>query len=146
MEVRTEIEIEAPVEEVFDAVLDPMRLEEWVTAHREIVETPDVPLEEGSEFRQKLRVAGVSFKVTWHLRKLRRPELVEWEGDGPAGSKARACYSFDAVETGTRFSYVNEFEMPGGKIAAKAASVIGEERGRQEAERSLANLKKLLEA
>jgi uncharacterized protein YndB with AHSA1/START domain len=145
IEVRSSVEIEAPPEEVFDAAVDPRRLGEWVTTHRELVEEPEGPVGEGTTFRQKLRVAGLSFKVTWRVTRIDRPRLIEWEGDGPGGSNARVCYSLSPEEGGTRFDYVNVFEMPGGKLAGKAAGLIGADKGREEAERSLANLKALIE-
>lgn len=145
MEVSTEIELNAPPERVFDVLMDPGCLERWVTAHREIAEAPDGPLAEGSTFKQKLRVTGVSFKVTWKVITLDRPRLAEWEGRGPGGSRARAVYNLEPSGRGTRFRYLNEWKLPGGKLAAAAASAIGEDKARDEAERSLANLKALLE-
>ena len=146
IEVRTSVEIEAPPERVFDAAVDPCRLDEWVTTHRSLVDEPEMPLDEGTEFRQKLRVAGLSFKVRWKITRMERPSRIEWEGEGPGGSMARVCYSLEPIAGGTRFDYVNLFELPGGKLAAKAAGMIGEDKGREEAERSLANLKQLLES
>jgi carbon monoxide dehydrogenase subunit G len=146
MEVRESIELAAEPEEVFALLMDVDRLAEWVTAHRSIAEHPDGPLREGSKFRQKLRVAGVSFKVGWEVTRLQRPSLVEWRGDGPGGSDARVCYSLQRNGAGTRFDYVNEFHLPGGKLAAKAGKAIGKERARREARRSLDNLRALFEA
>ncbi len=146
MEVRESIELAAEPEEVFDLLMDVDRLEDWVTAHRSIAEQPDGPLGEGSRFRQKLRVAGVSFKVRWEVTRLQRPHLVEWRGEGPGGSDARVCYSLARNGSGTRFDYVNEFHLPGGKLAARAGKAIGEDRARAEARRSLARLSALFES
>lgn len=147
MKVRSEIEIEVPRERVLAAIMDPNRLGEWVDAHRSVIDVPEGGLEQGSTFRQKLRVAGLSFKVGWEVTRLERPRLVEWRGTGPAGSEARVCYQLENGDgRTTRFLYVNEFELPGGKLAAAAGKRIGEERGRAEAEKSLRNLKKLLES
>jgi uncharacterized protein YndB with AHSA1/START domain len=144
MRVETTIELPAPPEEVFQLVMDPLRLEEWVTAHDSVKNVPDGPLAEGSEFRQKLKVAGVSFGVTWKVTELDEPQLAVWEGKGPAGSKARCRYELEPDDGGTRFHYLNEFELPGGKLTAAAGKAIGEERGRAEAEESLENLRSLL--
>jgi len=146
MEVRTQIELDAPPERVFDVLMDPECLERWVTAHREVTEAPDGPLEVGSTFKQKLRVTGVSFKVTWEVLRLERPRRAEWEGRGPGRSRARAVYELEPAGGGTRFTYLNQWRLPGGRLAAAAADVIGEDKARDEAERSLANLKRLLEA
>jgi len=144
MKVETTIDLPAPPEEVFDVVMDPMQLEDWVTAHDSVKDVPDGDLAEGSTFRQKLKVAGVSFGVTWEVTEIDEPRLAVWEGKGPAGSKARCRYELEPSDGGTRFHYLNEFELPGGKLAAAAGKAIGEERGRAEAEKSLENLRKLL--
>jgi uncharacterized protein YndB with AHSA1/START domain len=147
VKVSSEIEIDAPPEEVFETVMDPARLGDWVTTHGGIVEEPEGELAEGSTFRQRLRVAGVSFKVRWRVARLDRPKLVEWEGEGPGGSSALIRYTLDPLEGGaTRFEYLNEFELPGGKLAQLAGGKIGGGRGRAEAERSLERLKRLLES
>ena len=144
MEVRESIELPAPPEEVFDLLLDVDRLGDWVAAHRAIVEDPEGPLAEGSTFIQKLRLAGVSFKVGWEVTRLERPRLVEWRGNGPGGSDARVCYSLAANGGGTRFDYVNEFRLPGGRLAQVAGRAVGEGRARHEARESLERLQRLL--
>lgn len=144
MEVKASIDLPAPPERVFDLLLDLERLEEWVSAHEELVEPPGGALAEGSTFRQKLRVAGVSFTVGWEVTALQRPRLVEWRGEGPGGSDARVRYSLQRHGQGTRFDYLNEFRFPGGLLARKAAGAIGGRRAQREAERSLESLKALL--
>ena len=145
MEVRTSIEIAAEPDRVYDVVMDLDHLGDWVEAHRGIAEEPDGPLHEGSTFRQKLRVSGLGFKVRWTVTKLDRPKTVEWLGDGPGGSDARVCYSLAESDGGTRFDYVNEFHLPGGKLAERAGKLIGEDRARGEADASLRSLKELIE-
>jgi uncharacterized protein YndB with AHSA1/START domain len=147
MRVESQVEIAAPPEEVFETVMDPGRLGEWVTTHDGLVERPAGQLAEGSTFRQRLRVAGLSFKVRWRVTRLERPSLVEWTGEGPGGSRALVRYTLEPIERGaTRFGYLNEFELPGGRVTRLAGRRIGEGRGRAEAERSLERLKRLLEA
>jgi uncharacterized protein YndB with AHSA1/START domain len=143
--VDSEIEIAAPPERVFKTVMDPARLGDWVTTHGGIVEPPEGELMEGSTFRQRLRVAGIPFNVRWRVTRLERPNLVEWQGKGPGGSSALVRYTLEPVNGGTRFGYLNEFQLPGGRLARLAGGRIGEGRGRAEAERSLERLKRLLE-
>jgi carbon monoxide dehydrogenase subunit G len=145
MRVSAEIEIAAPAETVFETVMDTGRLGDWVTTHRGIAEEPGGGLAQGSSFVQKLRVAGLPFEVRWTVTRLERPHRVEWRGEGPGGSAARVDYRLEAGGGATRFEYTNEFELPGGRIAALAGRKIGEARARTEAERSLERLKQLLE-
>jgi carbon monoxide dehydrogenase subunit G len=91
VKVERSIEIAAAPDAVYDFVMDPARLNEWVTVHKELLHAPDGVLEEGDELAQKLKVAGQGFKVRWTVAKAERPRDVEWEGRGPMGTKARVA-------------------------------------------------------
>lgn len=125
--------------------MDPRRLEEWVTTHRSLGETPDGPLKQGSSFEQELRMAGRSFGVRWTVTRLEEARLAEWEGDGPAGSEAWVRYELREQDGSTRFDYVNRFQLPGGPLGRAAGRLVAERPARREAERSLQNLKGLIE-
>ena len=45
-------------------------------------------------------------------------DRVVWEGRGPVGSHAKVVYGFEKNGEGTRFSYRNEFDLPGGRSVA----------------------------
>ena len=45
--VTASIDIDAPPEEVYDLVLDPARLDEWVTIHRQVNARDDGPPRKG---------------------------------------------------------------------------------------------------
>jgi uncharacterized protein YndB with AHSA1/START domain len=144
--VASEIEIAAPPERVWSVVMDPRRLEEWVTAHNSLNGEAPRELSEGATFKQTLRVGGPKFEVAWTVVEANRPRRVECEGDGPAGSTARVVYELEPEgSAGTRFRYRNEFELPGGPLGRLAGRTVGSATARREAERSLANLKRLLE-
>jgi uncharacterized protein YndB with AHSA1/START domain len=146
-EVVSEIELGASPEEVWDVVMDPRRLGEWVTTHVAVGEDAPAELTEGAEFEQTLKVGGPKFNVTWKVVEADRPRRVEWKGDGPGGSSAGVVYELDANgEGGTTFRYRNEFELPGGPLGRIAGKTVGAAAARRESERTLSNLKKLLES
>ena len=143
--VNESIEIDATPAEVWSVVMDPNRLDDWVTAHRKVYDAPQGELSEGDSFKQKLRVVGPSFKVTWTVVEANEPTLAVWEGKGPGGSKADVRYELaENGNGGTRFHYCNNFELPGGALSAPAKSIAGPPATKQ-ARASLQNLKKLLE-
>jgi carbon monoxide dehydrogenase subunit G len=144
VKVERSIEIAAPPDAVYDVVMDPARLKEWVTVHKELVHAPNGMLEEGDKLAQKLKVAGQSFKVSWTVAKAHRPRDVEWEGHGPLGTKARVSYDLEPRSDGTCFNYVNEYELPGGPLGKLGAKAIQRTAGK-EADRTLVKLKGLLE-
>ncbi len=91
-EVRAKIDIDAPPEEVYDTVLDPARLHEWVTIHRKVNKVDDGEPRKGFEMDQTLCLRHANFKVHWTLTEADRPHRATWEGKGPAGSYARTSY------------------------------------------------------
>jgi uncharacterized protein YndB with AHSA1/START domain len=144
MTVETEVEIAAPREEVFDLLLDPSRLDEWVTASRGVADAPDGGLRSGSSFRQRLRLGGARFDVRWKVTELERPCLAVWEGRGPAGSHAAVRYELAENGPGTRFRYTNTYDLPGGVIGAMAGRVTSAP-ARHAMRTSLRKLKRMLE-
>lgn len=144
--VHTTIEIDAPVGRVWDTVMDPDHLKDWVTIHRSVRDVSDQPLRRGSTMEQVLHIRGVSFHVHWTLVALNSPTHAEWEGQGPAHSLARIRYELSGDADGpTKFAYTNEFAPPGGRLGSVASKFIVGATSEREANNSLARLKALLE-
>jgi carbon monoxide dehydrogenase subunit G len=144
--VERSITIAAPPERVYDLVMDPARLEDWVTIHHHLVDAPNGPLEQGSKLTQSLRLAGRRFTVRWTVVENDPCKRVVWEGRGPVASHARVVYGFgsDGDSAKTRFSYTNEYDLPGGalgRVAGRAVARITQ----KEVEGSLQRLKSLVE-
>ncbi len=144
-EVRATIEIAAAPEQVYDLMLDPARLHEWVTIHRKINRSDSGEPHEGFEMDQTLCLRHANFKVHWTLTEAKRPLTATWEGRGPAGSYARTSYHLKPNGEGTHFEYENEFKAPGGLLGAAASRVVVGGVPEREARRSLEALKALLE-
>ena len=89
--VRASIDIDAPREQVYDFMLDPAHLDEWVTIHRRVNSRDAGPPREGYEMDQTLCLRGANFKVHWTLTEADRPDRATWEGRGPAHSYARTA-------------------------------------------------------
>jgi uncharacterized protein YndB with AHSA1/START domain len=145
MRVERSIEIAATPERVYDLVMDPRRLGDWVTIHVGLRQAPTGELREGSELVQCLRLAGRRFDVHWEVVHAEKPKRVVWEGRGPVHTRAKVVYDFDPNgDEKTCFSYMNEYTMPGGPLGRIAAGVL---RGtsQRESERSLEKLKKIIE-
>ena len=139
------IEIDAPIERVWDLVMDPERLGDWVTIHRSVADVPDGELTTGSRFRQEMRLKGIPLKVRWEVVECRPPRHACWQGKAVAGAEARISYELSEDGTGTRFDYENEFELPAGKAGKLAGRAFNAISGDREAKRTLARLKALLE-
>jgi len=144
-EVRESVVLAASPQQVWDVVMDPSRLELWVTAHDSVKGVKPGPVTNGEKFTQRLRLAGKSFKVDWQVTETDEPRLARWVGEGPAGSTARVCYQLHGEDGGTRFDYVNEFELPGGALGRAAGGLLSAAPGKREARKSLERLRELLE-
>lgn len=144
--VQVSIDIKAAPEAVFDTIMDPKRLGDWVTIHRSVSNVSHAPEHPGAKMDQVLCMRGVNFKVHWTLVDISRPDEAEWEGRGPALSKARIHYRLTGEPSGpTKFDYTNEFHAPGGPFGAMASRVLVGQASEREARESLNRLKNLIE-
>ena len=95
---------------------------------------------------QMLSLRGVNFHVHWTLVDVEAPRRAQWEGKGPAHSRAIIRYQLaDDGDGATTFEYTNEFHAPGGVLGTVASRVIVGGLSEREAHSSLARLKTLLE-
>ncbi|MGH2895288.1 MAG: SRPBCC family protein, partial [Solirubrobacteraceae bacterium] len=123
--VSAKIQIDAPIERVWQTVMDPRRLGDWVTIHRSVSNVSDSPLRAGSTMDQVMHMRGLTFKVRWTLMAVDSPRHAEWEGGGPAHSTAVIRYELARDEDdGTTFQYTNEFHVPGGRLGNAASRMI----------------------
>lgn len=144
--VTASIEIDAPPRDVWDVVMDPDRLGDWVSIHRAVEKVSDRPLRAGATLDQRLCLRGVNFHVRWKVAEVRDGELAVWEGRGPARSKAHTAYRLARGENGgTRFEYENEFKAPLGPLGAVASRALVGGLPEREAQATLSNLKRLVE-
>jgi uncharacterized protein YndB with AHSA1/START domain len=143
--VHVKTKIDAPIERVWETVMDPNRLEQWVTIHRGLRDVSDGPLRAGSKMDQLMHFRGINFSVRWTLVDVHPPMHAEWEGRGPAYSRARIRYELSSDNGSTDFEYFNEFTPPGGRLGVVASRVIVGAASEREANQSLQKLKALLE-
>jgi carbon monoxide dehydrogenase subunit G len=142
--VERTVDIAAAPQAVYDVVMDPARLEEWVTIHHHLEDAPNGRLRKGSKMTQCLKLAGKKFNVRWTVVENDPCVRVVWEGRGPVASHARVVYELEGNSDGTRFRYLNEYDLPGGalgRIAGRAVSRVTQ----KELEGSLQRLKSLVE-
>lgn len=142
--VQREIEIAAAPEAIYEIVMDPLRLKDWVTIHKSLERAPNGSLRMGSTLTQRLKLAGRGFRVDWTVIENRRAERVVWEGKGPVRSRARVTYSFEARDGHTRFVYGNEYDLPGGPLGRIAGPIV-KRATTGELDKSLERLRALVE-
>jgi len=125
MKVERSVEIAATPERIYEVIMDPACLAQWVTIHAELENAPDGQLERGSELTQRLQLAGRGFTVHWKVIENRPARKVVWEGSGPMRSHAGVTSQLmPNGNGGTSFTYTNEFALPGGPLGRVAGSVV----------------------
>lgn len=137
--------IDAPRERVWDVVMDPARLGDWVTIHRKLVHADDGPARVGFEMDQRIHLRGVSLEVHWRLVECKPGTKAVWEGRGPARSRARTEYVLSPENGGTRFDYRNQFQPPLGPIGALVSRALVGGMPEREARRTLDRLRSYME-
>jgi carbon monoxide dehydrogenase subunit G len=144
--VSASTDIAAPPEEVWEMVMDPGRLDEWVTIHRKLLYADEGPPRVGYKMDQQLHLRGVSLEVHWRLVDCSPGERAVWQGRGPARSRAQTQYLLNAVDGGTRFDYRNEFRAPLGPVGALVSRALIGGMPEREAKRTLERLRAHLES
>ena len=144
-QVSASITIAAPPEKVWELVMDPNRLEQWVSIHRRLVHADEGPARVGYRMNQSIHLRGVTLEVQWKLVECLECKRAVWEGRGPARSKAHTEYLLEAVDGGTRFDYRNEFRAPLGPVGAIVSRALVGGIPLREANTSLARLKEQVE-
>lgn len=145
MKVERTVEIAATPERIYEIIMDPACLERWVTIHTALEDAPEGQLQRGSELTQRLQLAGRGFTVHWKVVENRPARKVVWEGSGPLRSHAGVTYELAPNgDGGTRFTYTNEFSLPGGPLGRVAGPVVRKVTT-GEIDSSLSRLRKLVE-
>ena len=143
--VQVEIEIDAPIDEVFEVAMDPQRTPEWVTIALAVKDVKGDPTQEGFEMKQRLCLRGVPFWVEWHLVEADAPTFARFEGRGPMRSKAIIENRLTERDGRTTYTYTNEFKAPFGPLGSTAEKVLAGGVPEKEARASLKPLKALAE-
>lgn len=144
MKVEEQVEIAATPAKVYDFISDIDRLGEWVSIHQWAESKEKGGLKAGDELTQCLKLAGRPFKVRWKVVESDRPNRLVWEGRGPVRSKAKVVNELTETDKGTRFTYCNEYELPGGALGRMAGPMVTRVTG-GELKKSLKTLKSILE-
>jgi carbon monoxide dehydrogenase subunit G len=146
MKVERDITIKAAPQDVWEVLMDPSCLADWVSIHQKLKQAPNGQLEEGDRLTQCLRLMHKNFDVKWKVEQADRPHKAVWEGYGPLRSKASVVYELEPDGNGgTRFHYMNEFKAPMGPLGGFFADHAFQRTSEREADKTLDKLKRLLE-
>jgi uncharacterized protein YndB with AHSA1/START domain len=143
--LKRHIDIHATPEQVWDVLMDPAHLGDWVTIQEQLEEAPRGDLQRGSTLIQRCKVAGQRFVLRWTVLEADKPRRAVWEGHGPMGTMATVVYELSQNGGGTHFHYTNEYALPGGFAGRLAGAAVVGASG-HEANKTLKRLKRLVES
>ena len=144
MRVEESVEINRPVEEVYEYVADPQNLPEWAGIIQEVQkEGQEGQPKEGDRFTTVAQFLGRRFETPFEVTAHESPRLHSHRSTG-GPIPQEVTYTFEETAAGgTRFKQVLEGE-PGGFF--RLAGPLLERAGRRQFRTDLENLKDLLEA
>jgi acetyl-CoA C-acetyltransferase len=120
--VTNTVEISAPPERVFGALLDFHRYDQWLTIHDGWPEGAPADPEVGASFTQKVKLMGMPAVVRWTVAELDSPGTLVIAGAGPMGATMRSAYSLESVDGGTRVHL--ETGLEGGPLSGPMGSMV----------------------
>lgn len=142
MKGEASVVIDRPVEQVFEHVVDPERLTEWVLELVEVKDISEQPIRLGTTFVHDIQALGRRFENTH--------KVIEYQPNSVFAFKSisetppvEIRFEFEPVEGGTRVNISLEGETRG---LLKLAGPIVNRMVMRQWETNLANLKDLLEA
>ncbi|MBI4261289.1 MAG: SRPBCC family protein [Actinobacteria bacterium] len=118
--VSTTVEVEAPLERVWEVVSDPRNLPRWDRHITAVEGVPDSGLEEGTTYETELRFMGLHSHVHAEVEELDPPSYARIRLSGLL--EAEVITRLAALDGGrTRLEQVVDFEFRGGTLARMAS-------------------------
>jgi uncharacterized protein YndB with AHSA1/START domain len=142
--IERSINIDAPPSVVFDRLTDWANLQGWSTITEEH-NGSDRCSGRGEEFTQKVRVAGLPLHTHWRVSAYDPPRQIAYEVTARAGGHMTMAQSIRPTDGGSTVEFHIDYHLPGGLLGGVVDLLLARRRSEGEAERSLGNLKQLLE-
>ncbi len=79
--------IKAPIQKVFDFIVDPMQTPKAMTGSIENTNISDMPLKEGSTYNYRYKMLGVTLDGVWEVKQLESPKVYSARTLGDAESE-----------------------------------------------------------
>ena len=140
--VERSIFINAPIEDIDAIALDGSRLPEWYEGVEEAHPDDTYP-EVGGRLVLVYKAAGLTFNITLTVLDLVWSEYTTYRMEGMMTGTQH--WTHTPEEGGTRTATVIDYEVPGGGLGKLADKLIVERMNASNLEKSLANLKALVE-
>ena len=138
------IEIQAPVELVFDFVADVGNALEWMHGFHKFEPLTEVTRGKGARVRAAGRIGGISISTELEITDfVCNKKLVSVSN---SEIKSVSAWLFEPTEKGTRVTFVGHYELPRGSFSRLVGNLWLQHQLAEHAWKSLKNLKRRLES
>jgi uncharacterized membrane protein len=135
---------DAPIEHVFDLVIEYKRYPEWSTYFTEVKEVKGLPDRVGTEIVGTVALLGRKFEGTTKIVEIEKPRMITFSGTGLQGGIVKSTYRFTPVTSGTDVVVETEYELPSA-ILTLFDKLFVEKAVERELRHSLENFKAFVE-
>ena len=142
--IEAKVEIEAPMEKVFDYVADVAETHaEFFHFVQKVEATSELKQGPGATFRYEAKSGGVKSWFENKVTKYVKNELMEWKSI--AGMRNEGRWTFGPTEKGTQVTFLMDYELPGSYLGKVLDKLFVERQNKNDVNQSLQRLKAILE-
>jgi hypothetical protein len=151
--IEVSIDVGASPKVVWDFVSNLRRIPEWIEDTRAMLTVEPEPAQQGTVYRERSRIVGpLSQVTTWKITEFDPPRFQKHDGQVPMMAATSVSFGLQpstaglpAGQAGTTFTLVFEY-TPGNPVSSLGDRLFLRKSLQSGFERSLQNLKKLVEA
>ena len=142
--VETSVTINAPIEKVFHAIIEPELAPQWSSGISEVTNIKGDPEEKGSSFDMTYHVLGMKFTQHMVTSEIAKPRKVIYLMEG--GFPGTFEFTIEPQGQVTKVDIRIDYSVPGGILGKIANQVLLERMNRKNIESSAEGLKIFCEA
>jgi len=145
--IKRNVDIAAPVEQVWDLLENVRRLPEYSASTQEVRDAPERLTAVGQEYVQVGRLLGVKLTSRWRVTALEPGRLLSNVGTVAPGVSYTLTQRLEPLPGDrTRLSIEIDYTVPGGRLGRLAARAGAEQRAAREAQEVLDGIRATAEA
>ena len=138
------VTINAPIEKVFDVVVDPERGSQWASGVSDVINIQGNPGEIGSSSTLIYHVLGIKTTNTFTVSKVEKPRTILYEISGTFPGTFQ--FTLEPQGQATKVTARLDYSVPGGILGRIASQVLLERMNQKNLESTAEKLKLLCEA
>ena len=104
--------VDAPIGRVFDLVVSPPRLAEWMTIVTRVHDAPEALDRPGATYHADLKVGGRRLTARWTVTKVVAPRLLRVMTDDDRDGRSTVWLTLTSIGEGTEIQLEVDYELP----------------------------------